>query len=70
MIISHTGTVEGIEGLDIEIYVFDDGDWQVWVPCIDGACIGSGKSRAEALQDTVTNLRKAADGITARLLAN
>jgi hypothetical protein len=69
-LISHTGQLDGIEGLDISVFALDDGEWQVWTPWLDGACIGSGKSRAEALQSAVANLRKAADGIAAHLSAS
>lgn len=43
-------------GLDYEIVPVCDG-WQVWTPaCPSGACIGSGKTKKEAIADTMINL--------------
>lgn len=46
--------------MDYEV-IENEGEWQVWMPNITGACIGSGPSRPEALVNCALGLRKAAD---------
>lgn len=54
--------------LDYEILQWDkEGEFQVWTPSDTGACIGSGKTRREAIEDTVTTLLLTAAKLKSKL---
>lgn len=54
--------------LDYEILQWDLGrGFQVWVPDDNGACIGGGKTRKEAIEDAVTTLLLTATKLKSKL---
>jgi hypothetical protein len=55
-------------GLDYMLVAVDDG-WEIWTPDGCGACLGMGKTKADALRDTIHNLQKLANDLWADLKA-
>lgn len=51
--------LEGESGLDFQAAARSRDlttDWEVWTPDGTGACIGSGSTREEAIEDAIKNL--------------
>jgi hypothetical protein len=53
------------QALDFTVEQLEDGTWEVWTPDFCGACIGSGGTKREAMEDALQALRKTAECITA-----
>ena len=45
------------DSLDFTVEEFADGEFQVWTPDLQGACIGFGRSKGEAIDSAILNLK-------------